>query len=77
MSTTLLAISSVNPVFTSIGNTIILFGSVLATSSISIPPLIEATIAGFYEFLSRIKAKYNWRTISTPSWTSTALTYKP
>lgn len=54
-----------------------LFGSVLATSSISIPPLIEATIAGFYEFLSKMNAKYSYLTISTPSWTKTAFTYKP
>jgi hypothetical protein len=33
------------------------YGSFLATSSISIPPLMLATIAGFYEFLSKTKAK--------------------
>lgn len=55
----------------------ILFGSVFATSSISIPPLIDATIAGFYEFLSKINAKYNYLTISTPSCTSTAFTNNP
>jgi hypothetical protein len=31
----------------SIGSTMILFGSFFATSSISIPPFFEATIAGF------------------------------
>jgi len=46
-STILFAISSVKPKAKSIGSTMILFGSFFATSSISTPPLIEATIAGF------------------------------
>ena len=55
----------------------ILSGSVLATSSISTPPFLDATIAGFYVLRSNIKAKQIYLTISTPSWTSTAFTNRP
>lgn len=48
-----------------------------ATASISTPPSLETTKQGLYDPLSKMKAKYIYLTISTPSWIKTALTGKP
>jgi len=60
-----------------IGSTIMLSGSVLATSSISIPPFLLTINAGLWEVLSSTKAKYNYLLISTPSCIKTAFTKSP
>lgn len=53
----LLRISSVIPDLISTGYNLTASGFLFATYSIYTPPSIEATIAGPWEFLSRIKAK--------------------